>query len=247
VQHQLYGQIRRIEADHWWYVGRRRITFDWIQRVLGQHDDPRVLDIGCGTGLNLEELRGRGVRRAVGMDIAAAALTHCRARGLRVLVRGDGGRLPFLDGSFDVVVALDLIEHIAEDESALREIARVLAPGGHVVIFTPAYRFLWSLQDEVSHHFRRYTSSELHRKLRLAGFEVRKLTYANTFLFPLVLAGRLALRLRGRADRLSENQLHPAWSNRPLAAIFSAEAGVIRRMNLPFGVSLLAVAARTRT
>ena len=244
MQHELYGQIRRIEADHWWYVARRRITFDWIQAALDRQPHPRVLDIGCGTGLNLEELRARGVTHAVGMDISAAALTHCRERRLPALLRGDGSRLPFLDATFDVIIALDLIEHIEQDDEALREIARVLRPGGQVVLFTPAFRFLWSLQDVVSHHFRRYTSAELRAKLRAAGLDVHKLSYANTFLFPLVYAGRLALRLSRRADRLSENQLHPAWSNRLLAAVFGAERAIIRRVSFPFGVSLLAVAER---
>lgn len=246
MQHELYAQIRNIEADHWWYIGRRRIAFEWIARALASHRHPRVLDIGCGTGFNLEELRARGVGRAVGLDIATDALVYCRERGLRALVRGDGSRLPFADGSFDVITALDLIEHLDDDEGALREMLRVLAPGGHVVIFTPAFRFLWSLQDVVSHHFRRYTSSELRDKLRAAGLEVSKISYANTLLFPLVYAGRLALRVTGRAERLSENELHPAWSNRLLAAIFGAEARLLRHVSLPYGVSLLACATRPK-
>jgi SAM-dependent methyltransferase len=247
VQHELYGQIRKIEADHWWYVGRRRVAFEWIARALHGHAQPRVLDIGCGTGFNLDELGARGVARAVGLDISADALAYCRERRLTTLVRGDGSRLPFTDASFDLVIALDLIEHLEDDEAALKELARVLAPGGQVIIFTPAYRFLWSLQDVVSHHYRRYTAADLRRKLDAAGFEIAKLSYANTLLFPLVYAGRLALRASGRNERLSENELHPAWSNGVLTTIFSAEAALLRHVNFPFGVSLLACATRPRS
>jgi len=237
----LYAQIHQIELDHWWYVGRRRIVFDWLRP-----DDRRrrVLDIGCGTGFNIEQLRARGFEKVVGLDVSNDAIAYARSRGLRALVRGDGARLPFADAAFDLVLALDLIEHLEDDGEALRDMARVLAPGGRLLVFTPAYRFLWSLQDDVSHHFRRYTSRELRSKLSDAGFTVAKMTYANTFLFPVILAGRTVLRVIGRRQRVSENDLHPSWSNGLLAAIFVAEAPLLRRMNFPFGVSLLSVAVR---
>jgi SAM-dependent methyltransferase len=159
------------------------------------------------------------------------------------LVQADGARLPFANASFDIVIALDLIEHIENDDDALREIARLLPAGGALVLFTPAYGFLWSVQDEVSHHFRRYTSRELRSKLIRSGFIVRKLTYANTFLFPMVWAGRMVLRFSRRTS-LSENRLHPSWSNGALGRIFGAEASLLKHVDLPFGVSLLSMATR---
>jgi SAM-dependent methyltransferase len=243
VDRQLYSEIRRIEADHWWYVGRRRILFPWIQEAASAHTSPRILDVGCGTGFNLEQLAAAGFSRAVGLDPSSDALMDCRSRRTCTLVQANGAFLPFAASSFEVVVALDVIEHIQDDESALKEIARVLAPGGTLVLFTPAYRFLWSAQDDRSHHFRRYTSRELRAKLTRSGLQLRKLTYANTFLFPIVLAGRVVLKLSG-GQAASENHLHPAWSNGLLAAVFGAEAGVLKHVDLPFGVSLLAVATR---
>jgi SAM-dependent methyltransferase len=243
---ELYDTIRRVEATHWWYVGRREVVFDWLARVLPGYRRPRVLDVGCGTGFNLEAIRALGARDSVGLDLSGRALSFCRARGLDQLVRGDAAAPPFAAGTFDVILALDLIEHVADDQTALRRLGQLLRPGGRLIVFTPAFPFLWSVQDQVSHHFRRYRAGELRAKLQEAGLRVDKLSYANTLLFPLVWGGRVLLRLsRRRATLASENDLHPAWSNRLLARVFAAERSLLRRWNLPFGVSLLAVAAKS--
>ena len=238
----LYGEIHAIERDHWWYVGRRRIVFDWLRRIAPPETQPRILDIGCGTGFNIEQLHGMGYRRVAGLDLSSEAIGFCRSRGLKRLVQGDATMAPFTDGSFDVILALDLIEHVADDVTAIRGLSSMLVPGGSLVIFTPAYQFLWSRQDEISHHFRRYTSRELRQKLTRAGLAIGKLSYANTILFPLVWAGRVAMRFR-RSDA-RENDAHPAWANGALTALFSVEREWLRYAAFPFGVSLLAVASR---
>jgi SAM-dependent methyltransferase len=244
---ELYDAIRATEQDHWWYVGRRRLVFDWLERALPEYPTARVLDIGCGTGFNLQALRALGLNGTIGLDISDRALTFCRGRGLHALVRGDAARPPFCPESFDIVLALDLIEHIEDDRAALDGLLRILRPGGRLILFTPAFSFLWSAQDRVSHHYRRYTAADLRRKLHAAGYAIEKLSYANTVLFPIVWAGRALLRLSGRSETLTdENHLHPAWSNAALARLFSLERPMLRRWNLPFGVSLLAVAARPR-
>jgi SAM-dependent methyltransferase len=245
MQSDLYDAIRRVEATHWWYAGRRAVVFDRLVRLLPRYASPRVLDIGCGTGFNLEEVRAFGVRDAVGLDLSAKALSFCRERGLSRLVRGDAAQPPFGDQTFDIVLALDLIEHVEDDRSALGGLCRVLKPGGRLIVFTPAFQFLWSAQDRVSHHFRRYTAPELKSKLLDAGYTIDKLSYANTLLFPVVWGGRALLRASGRSQEISsENDLHPQWSNSLLARVFAAERPLLRRLDFPFGVSLLAVAAR---
>lgn len=240
----MYGSVRRIEAAHWWYIGRRRIVFDWVRR-LSDAPRPRILDLGCGTGFNLEHLPELFPCDVVGADISGEALEFCRARHLRAVVQADAARPPFRDASFDLVLALDVIEHVQDDERALSALARLLRPGGRLVIFTPAFQFLWSEHDRASHHFRRYTSRELDAKLAAAGFLVEKLSYANTLLFPLVWAGRVALRA-GRTDTAvdAEMAMPPRWANTLLARVFSAERRLIRRVDLPFGVSVLAIARR---
>jgi SAM-dependent methyltransferase len=244
---EMYDVVRAVEESHWWYVGRRRLVFDWLSRVLPEYARARVLDIGCGTGFNLQELRALGVTGAVGLDLADKALAFCRGRGLRTLVRGDAARPPFREASFDVVLALDLIEHVEDDRAALDGLRRILRPGGRLILFTPAFSFLWSAQDRVSHHYRRYTAADLGGKLSASGYAIEKLSYANTILFPIVWAGRVMLRVSGRGDTITdENRLHPSWSNGALARLFSMERPMLRRWNLPFGVSLIAIAARPR-
>ena len=243
----MYGHIRDIEEEHWWYVARRKIVFEWVFRVLAGRDSPRVLDVGCGTGFNMEYLQANGYRDVVGLDVSTEALFYCRSRDLSPLVCGDGASLPLRDASFDLILALDMLEHLAGDVLALQEFARLLAPGGSLLLFVPALPLLWGLQDEVSHHYRRYTSGELARKLGLAGLSVKKLTYANMFLFPLILAGRTVLSLFGNRIRgTSENDLHPGWSNGMLQAVFAAERPLLRYMNLPLGVSMLCVAQKAQ-
>jgi SAM-dependent methyltransferase len=242
---ELYEQIQSIEQTHWWYVARRKLTFDWIFRALADHPSPRVLDIGCGTGFNLEHLRAKGYSRAIGLDLATDALIFCRSRNLANLACGDGTRPPFRHESFDVIIALDVIEHLDDDRQALREFSRLLRPNGSLIVFAPAFNFLWGLQDEVSHHRRRYTASGLRQKLEEMGLHVSKLTYANTFLFPLIFGGRMALRLFGSNGQIvSENDLHPGWSNNLLQTIFASETLLLRQINFPIGVSVLCVAQK---
>lgn len=245
MKEEMYEHIQEVEQSHWWYVARRKIIFDWVLHVLADYANPRILDIGCGTGFNIEYLQNHGYPAVMGLDFSSEGIRFCQSRELTALVCGDGRHPPFANESFDVVMALDLIEHIADDVGALQECAKLLKPNGSLIIFTPAFNFLWGLQDEVSHHYRRYTGGELKRKLLQVNLEIQKLTYANTFLFPMIWAGRTALRWRGnKIEGVSENDLHPGWSNGLLQTIFASERLFLRYMNFPFGVSLFCVAKK---
>jgi len=245
MKQELYDQIQTIETTHWWYVARRKIVFDWILRVLDRYADPRVLDVGCGTGFNVGYLGCKGYDRVVGLDVSTQALSFGRSRNLPLLVCGNGLLPPFQRGAFDAIVALDLLEHLKDDVYALARFEWLLQYNGSLVLFVPAFRFLWGLQDEVSYHERRYTAPELAQKVRSVGLDIEKLTYVNMFLFPLIWLGRTLLRLMGyRTQSVSENDLHPAWSNGLLQAIFAAEQPLLRHMNFPFGVSILCVARK---
>jgi SAM-dependent methyltransferase len=242
---EIYHQIQRIEQSHWWYVARRKIIFDWARQIISGCDSPQILDVGCGTGFNLEYLHNFGCMSAIGLDFSIEALTLCQERKLRYLVCGDALQPPFRSGSFDLILALDLIEHLEDDRHALQALGYLLKPGGYLLIFTPALNFLWSWQDEVGHHYRRYTAAELRGKLCDTGFRIQKVTYANTFLFPLIASARLALKIFGRpGNATSENDLHPGWSNNLLQAIFAAERPLLRYFSFPIGVSLLCVARK---
>jgi SAM-dependent methyltransferase len=180
-----------------------------------------------------------------GVDISDEALQFCRKRGLENVRHADVAQLPFPDEQFDVVTALDVLEHLDDDTAALREFRRVLKPGGRVFVFAPAHKWLWSLQDEVSHHKRRYVRRTLRDVVMDAGLEIERQTYVSTFLLPVIYLGRQWLKVRMKFQEFNtENNLHPAWSNTILRNVFESEIPILRFMNMPFGASLLCVARK---
>lgn len=235
----LYVQHDLLEEDHWWFVGRRRIVISVLRSFLqGGGGGRQLLDLGCGTGGMLRPLGAFG--DVTGMDSSRFAIDRARERsGCRV----EWGLLPeptpFDPASFDVVSALDVIEHVDDDEAALRTIHTLLRPGGMFVCTVPAFRFLWSGHDEINHHRRRYRRPELRRKLLANGFRIRKVAYFNFLLFAPIALVRLAGRVWGRTG--SDLEIPSRGINTTLAGIFGAERHLLRLGSPPFGVSLLAV------
>ncbi len=157
MQAHHYPILYQVEETHWWYVGRRRIIRFLVERILPTLDNPKpkILDVGCGTGANLKMLANYG--RAEGVDISPQAVDFCSERGLDSVKLGAIEELPYEDGSFELVTALDVVEHLDDDVAGLREMRRVLRPDGRLLLFVPAFMFLWGVQDDVSNHRRRYT------------------------------------------------------------------------------------------
>jgi len=241
MMEHTYPILFRVEQSHWWHIGRRRILSNFVEEICSQITDrrPKILDVGCGTGANLLMLSKYG--DAEGVDISEDALAFCRERGLDKVKLGAGEELPYDNGTFDLVTAFDVVEHMDDDLAGLKEMRRVLRPGGRVLLFVPTFMFLWGLQDDVSHHRRRYRLPELTRVLEQAGFEIERSTYANiTFFLPILLLRKL-MRLTGIKTE-SENNINVSAFNGILGRIFGAESLILRRMNLPFGVSGLCVA-----
>jgi SAM-dependent methyltransferase len=243
MEEDFYAAYYELEGRHWWFLGRSRLFLRLLEREFPPSARPiELLDFGCGTGAFLEPLERFGSVSAVDSDPSAVAFCHARGRE-QVRLVPSGAPLPFADGAFDLVTTLDVIEHIDDDVGALRELRRVLRPGGRLLVAVPAFMFLWGRQDEVSHHRRRYTTSSLRAALAAAGFAVDRTSYFNTLLFAPVAAVRLGRRLLRRpGSAQSDFELGPAALNRTLAAVFGAEAGLVARRDLPFGVSLLALA-----
>jgi SAM-dependent methyltransferase len=241
MQQHTYSIMYEVEGSHWWFVGRRRIIMSFVERICLEMNipRPRILDVGCGTGANLEMLARFG--EAEGVDVSSEALAFCRARGLEKVRQGAAEELPYEDGTFDIVTGLDVVEHLDDDIAGLREMRRVLKPGGRALIFVPAFNFLWGVQDDISHHRRRYTLKGLHRAVSEAGFEVERATYANISFFAPILAGRTLMRVTGLRPA-SENNINVSALNGILGRILSAESFWLRRMNFPFGVSAICVA-----
>lgn len=242
----LYHNINQVEETHWWYKARRNIIFDSFKRVVAIYQNPKILDIGCGTGFNIAYLHQLGYHQVLGLDFSPDALEYGRARQLNELICGDAEKLPVHPDCCDIVLTLDIIEHLKDDRGALSEIFRVLRPGGTLIVFVPAFQFLWSFQDEISHHQRRYTVRELREKILQSGFELKKLTYVNSLLFPIVWFGRMVLKAFPRRFKItSESQMNPTWMNGILYYIFLTELPLLRFMDLPFGVSILCVCRKT--
>jgi len=241
MMEHTYPILYEVEQSHWWYIGRRRIIAGFVEEICRKVTDrrPRILDVGCGTGANLLMLSKYG--DAEGVDVSEDALAFCRERGLDKVTLGAGEEMPYDDGTFDLVTAFDVVEHMDDDLAGLKEMRRVLRPGGRVLLFVPTFMFLWGLQDEVSHHRRRYRLPELRRVLEQAGFEIERSTYANiTFFLPILLV-RQFMRLTG-IKAASENTINVPAFNRVFGAILGAESPLLRYLNLPFGVSGLCVA-----
>jgi SAM-dependent methyltransferase len=241
MMRHTYRILYEVEESHWWHRGRRRIIESFVKEIVKGFKGrrPRILDVGCGTGGNLSLLSQFG--DAEGVDVSPDALEFCRQRGLSNVRLGAAEQLPFEDGTFDLVTALDVVEHIDDDVAGLREFRRVLKPDGRILLFVPTFMFLWGLQDDVSHHRRRYSLPELARAVEEAGFEVERMTYANITFFLPILLGRKLMSLTGVRTE-SENNINVPALNGLFGAIFGAERAALRYLNFPFGVSGLCVA-----
>lgn len=243
MMEHTYPILFRVEQSHWWYIGRRRIIEGFVKEICGRVTDrrPRILDVGCGTGANLIMLSKYG--DAEGVDVSEDALAFCRERGLDQVRLGAGEELPYEDGTFDLVTAFDVVEHMDDDLAGLSEMQRVLRPGGRVLLFVPTFMFLWGLQDDVSNHRRRYRLPELRHVLEKAGFEIERTTYANiTFFLPILLVRKL-MRLTG-IKTSTENSINVSALNGVFGRVLGAESWILRHTNLPFGVSGLCVAKK---
>jgi SAM-dependent methyltransferase len=237
----VYMRMSEQDAEHWWFVARRRILYDQITS-LQLPTGTRVLEAGCGPGGNLAMLSEFGQLEAFELDEDARQIASARS-GLEVqsgALPGDTGYEP---GSFDLIAALDVIEHIEADLESVRALEKLPRPGGRLIITVPAYRWLWSEHDDRHHHKRRYTLPAVRRLAEEAGLMVEKSSYFNTILFPLIVGIRFLKKLVGVADKPDDN-MPPAFINFALKHMFGAERFPLRHVSLPFGVSILCIAQK---
>ena len=235
----LYRNLAEVEDAHWWFRSRRRIVVDLLAS-LGRRagGTARILDVGAGTGATTAALSVLGSVDA--LENAPVALEFLRRRpGVNVVV----GELPNAElpsATYKIVTALDVLEHIEDDRAALGDMARVLVPGGHLLLTVPAHPWLWTNFDEACHHFRRYRPSELEALVRDVGLEIRFSSPFQTLLFPLFVVDRLTHRV---VPRRAEVTVPPRPLNRILEAVFSIESlWLTRGRSAPFGSSQLVLA-----
>ena len=242
-----YQRMFDAEESQWWYRGMRAISLALLRPALGEPapDAVKLLDAGCGTGNNLRHLAA--LARTIGVDLSAEALRFCRSRGVTV-AGGSLLALPFAAARFDCVTSFDVLYHrwVEDDRAAVAELARVLKPGGLLLVRVPALKLLWGAHDEAVHSRHRYTRGELRALLGSAGLEVLRVSYANSLLFPLLLLRRTLDRLSGRHG--SDVGFLPApleWAFFNLLAIEARLVGW--GLDLPLGASVFALARKVDT
>jgi ubiquinone/menaquinone biosynthesis C-methylase UbiE len=239
-----YKAMFELESFYWWYIARRKVIGEFLTAHLPETcGERRILDVGCGTGINNALLSQFG--EVHGADMSEAALEFSRKRGIRRLQLASMDALGYPSKMFHAATALDILEHTDDDMAALKELHRVMDDNGKILLTVPAYGFLWSEHDEALHHRRRYTSAELRNKLTVAGFDIERCTYYITLLFLPILLMRIAQNFRKRSIYpTSGHVILPRWLNRTLIWVLDFERVLLRWTNLPMGVSIVCVARK---
>ncbi|PYP83654.1 MAG: methyltransferase type 11 [Blastocatellia bacterium AA13] len=240
-----YTAMFELEDRLWWFEGMRAITGAILDRAMRRRGNPRLLDVGCGTGYSLAWLRERYQSSAAfGVDVSMHAAALWKRRSVDTVAVASADSLPFESGKFDLVTCFDVIYQLDETRAAaaFAEVNRVLTPGGLFFIREPAYEWMRGSHDIAVATDHRYTLGKLKSDLRQAGFEIKRGAYANTLLFGAAAAHRVLSRIR----RSEESDVKPvaSWMNRALASILKSEAVFLERMSFPFGLSAIVLAAK---
>jgi ubiquinone/menaquinone biosynthesis C-methylase UbiE len=241
MQPDEYGTMFRVEETHWWYAALHRLIFETLEAQLPDWRKKEILDVGCGTGSILKKLGN--LEKNVGVDLAAEAISFCQERGLNNVQQADVSALPFSDASFDAVICSSVLYHewVKDVGEAVREMRRVLRPGGLLLLNVPAFRFLHSAHDEAVMTARRFRRNEIRSLLAENGFAIRRLTYWTTLLFPLAVIART---FGGSKMGRDFESVETSFVHRFFARIMALELDLLRNVSLPFGVALLAVARK---
>ena len=240
-----YTQMAQVQDTHWWFVARRKILHSQI-KALNLPPNAVILEIGSGTGANLDLLAEFGSVTGIEMSEDAIALAARRTQGMGGVTLRQGvcpQDIGQIGKRFDLICLFDVLEHIDQDAETLRQLIQILKPGGRLMITVPAYRWMWGPHDVQLHHKRRYSMGALQACCAAAGVSAQRITYFNSLLFPLAAGVRLLDRL---LNRTVASGLEVPWGpmNRAFAWVFSTERFLLDRLNMPWGLSLLLVGGR---
>jgi SAM-dependent methyltransferase len=245
VKQGEYATMFEMEDTHWWYLGHRHLYIYLLERYCPEAARGKVLDAGCGTGGITQWFRERfNPEHLAGIEICEEAIAHCRERGLDDIQCCPVEDIHFPDDSFDLVTCFNVLYHhdVESDLEALKEMRRVLAPGGYLLISLPALRMLRGKHDQAVEGIRRYRSEKLGQLLLEAGFDPIRITYFNLFLLPVMVAYRIWTRIKDGENIHSDFWLPPVTVNKVLESVLILESRMVRHIDLPLGSSLIAIA-----
>lgn len=241
-----YTKYYHFERSHWWFTVRAGIISAIITTRVHPKPESLILNVGAATGASSEWLRKFGT--VVSLESDREVCRFVREELKMEITEGSVNQLPFPDEHFDMVCALDVLEHVEEDGAAMQELHRVLKTGGALLVTVPAFRFLWSRHDLVNHHKRRYSLQGLNRKLKATGFVISYSSYFNSLLFAPIAGYRLLGRFNIQRKKLRsdfESSLSGNhFLNRVFRSIFGLERKMLNHIRFPFGVSVVFVAKK---
>jgi len=236
-----YANMERVEKDHWYNVAKREFVRRWIIKVGPPQKDDLLLDCGAGTGLFAKEMEAHC--QVLVLDALEPALELLRRRFRpEQVIQMTRKNIPLPAGSVNYLTALDALEHIEDDVTAVRGFHRVLKSGGIAVITVPASMLLWSEWDVSMHHYRRYNRKELFDLFHKSDWEILHINYTNSLAFlPALLLRKLRSRKpqAEKEESRAEFRIPPRWLNELLKWIFVTTS--MWRFPMPFGLSLLLV------
>ena len=237
-------KYHKLEEDYWWFVGHR----DIIYKLINNYDkNAKILEIGCASGSLLKLLEIKGFKNIYGIDISEEAIKLCKKKGIRNCYVMDAVNMKFKDEEFDLIIAADVLEHIKDHSIALNEWKRVLKKNGKMIVFVPAFKFLWSDHDDINHHYRRYSKGELVKALNDSNFNIIRSSYWNFFLFfPVGLFRILKRSFKIRNKNEKKDQLYELnpFINKIFIGLLKFENSLIMMLNFPIGVSVFVIAKK---
>ncbi len=242
MEEKVYHSNFQVESSYWWFTARAHIIHSLINHYCSLKRGSTVVDVGCGTGGFLSELAQEYT--AIGTDTSPIAIEYCKKRGLEHLHLGTLDDFPKSKWTVDAVTMLDVIEHIEDDKAVVKQVHDLLRPGGYFIASVPANMWMWSAHDVIHMHYRRYNRDNFRQLLENAGFELIKLSYFNSFLFPLAALKRMTQRSLKPEDIHAVVDPVPGIVNTLFDFIFKAETPFLKMLSFPVGVSLVAIARK---
>ena len=246
MEKEEYSKMYELELDYWWFKGKRFLVKIWLDKYFSNRKNLTILDVGCGTGMNMQLLEQYGL--VYGLDASDDSLSFCKKRGLNNLAKASAENIPCKNDCFDIVTMLDVLYHknIRDDNRALKEISRTLKKDGILIITDSAMKCLWSRHDIAVHAGRRYNKMELQKKLENTGFKIEKISYFNFLLFLPVFVSRKICNFAGAGPKSDIQKINP-FLNTLIHKYYSFEVYLLKYLNYPWGISIFAIGKNKKT